>query len=59
MLADVIDRLGPGGEQPVQLGQPGQLRGPLLGQLGQELAADGAEEPLDRACLIVCVRGCR
>jgi hypothetical protein len=39
----VIDRLHPGGEQPVQLPQAGDV----LPDLDQELVADGAEEPLD------------
>ena len=45
----MVDRLGPGGEQPVQLRQVREPGGAVLGQLGQELAADGAEEPLDLA----------
>jgi hypothetical protein len=49
MLPDVVDGFGPGGEQPVQFGQARDLRGPLLGELGQELAPDGAEEPFDLA----------
>jgi len=44
MLPDVIDRLCPGGEQPVQLRQIRDLRGTGLGQLGQELAPDSPEE---------------
>lgn len=47
VLADVVGRLDPGSEKPVSSAGPGQLAGPLLGQLGQELAADGAEEPLN------------
>ena len=47
MRPGVVDRLGPRGEQPVQLRQVRDLGGAGLGQLGQELAADGAEEPLD------------
>jgi len=38
----MVDRLGPGGEQPVQLLQPGDRRGGVLGDLDEELAADGA-----------------
>jgi hypothetical protein len=47
MFPDVVDRLGPRGEQLVQLRQARDLGRAGLGQLGQELAADGAEEPLD------------
>jgi hypothetical protein len=49
MHADVVDRLGPGGEQPVQLGQPGQPGGALAGELGQELIPDCPEKSLDLA----------
>ena len=42
----VVDALDPGGEEPVELGQVGQL--PAL-ELDQELAAHGAEEALDLA----------
>jgi hypothetical protein len=45
MGTDVINRLCPGGEQPVQLAQAGDLGGAGLGQLGQELAAYGPEKP--------------
>jgi hypothetical protein len=44
MLPDVIDGLGPGGEQPVQPGQVRDLGGAALGELGQELAADSPEK---------------
>ena len=47
MLPDVVDRLGPRGEQPVQLGQVREPGGAVLGQLGQELAADGPEKSFD------------
>ncbi len=47
MLPDVVDRLCPGGEQPVQPGQVRDLRGAVLGQLGQELAPDSPEKSLD------------
>jgi hypothetical protein len=43
----MIDRLGPGGEQAVQLLQAGDRRSGLAGDLDEELVADGAEEPLD------------
>src|SRR5712691_4920527 len=46
MLPDVIDRLGPGSEQAVQFCQVRDLRGAVLGQLGQELAPDSPEESL-------------
>ena len=45
MLPDVVDRLGPGGEQLVQLGQVLDPGGALLGQLDQELIPHGPEEP--------------
>ncbi len=45
MLPDVVDRLGPGGEQLVQLGQVLDPGGALLGQLDQELIPCGPEEP--------------
>ena len=45
MGPDVINRLYPGGEQPVQLRQIRDLGGAGLGQLGQELAAYGPEKP--------------
>ena len=48
----VVDRLDPGGEQPVQLGQVGDLPSGLAvagGDLDDELAVHGAEEPLDLA----------
>jgi hypothetical protein len=50
----VVGGLDPGGEQPVQFcqvadGRPGAVR---PGELGQELAADGAEEPLDLAAAL-------
>jgi len=64
----VVDRLGPRGEQPVQLREVRDLGGAGLGQLGQELAADGAEEPLDlppplgltgQSQLILWITSCR
>jgi hypothetical protein len=45
MRPGVVDGLGPGGEQPVQLGQAGDVL--PLADLDQELLADHAEEPLD------------
>jgi hypothetical protein len=45
----MVDGLGLGGEQPVQLGQVADLGGAGRGQLGEELAPHGAEEPLDLA----------
>ena len=47
MLPDVVDRLGPGGEQLVQLRQVRDPGGAVLGQLDQELAADGPEKSFD------------
>jgi hypothetical protein len=46
MLPDVVDRLGPGGEQPVQFRQVRDLGGAVLGQLGEELAAGSPEKAL-------------
>jgi hypothetical protein len=43
----VINRLDPGREQPVELGQAADASGDLFGDLDQELVADGAEKPLD------------
>jgi hypothetical protein len=43
----MVDGLGPGGEQPVQLVQAGDRRRCGPGDLDQELVADSAEEPLD------------
>jgi len=45
----VVGRVHPGVEQPVEVGQ-GRRDGPgpaVAGDLRQELAADGAEEPFD------------
>src|SRR6266702_8601904 len=46
MLPDVINRLGPGREQLVQFRQARQPGGAVLGELGEELAADSPEEAL-------------
>jgi hypothetical protein len=46
----VIDGLDPGGEQPVHLRQVADLASGFAvtgGDLDDELAVDGAEEPLD------------
>jgi hypothetical protein len=40
----MVDGLGPGGEQPVQLGQPADRRGCLPGELDEELIPDSPEE---------------
>ena len=47
MLPGVVDGLGPGGEQPVQLRQVPDPGGAVLGQLGQELAPDCPEKSFD------------
>src|SRR6516164_11436178 len=47
MLPDVVDRLGPGGEQLVQLGQVLDPGGALPGQLDQELIPHSPEESFD------------
>ena len=47
MLPDVVDRFCPGGEQLVQFRQVRDLRGAVLGQLGQELAPDCPEKSFD------------
>src|SRR5215472_16354191 len=44
MLPDVVDRLCPGSEQAVQLGQARDLRGAVFGQPGQELPPDSPEK---------------
>jgi hypothetical protein len=44
MRPDVVDRLGPRGEQLVQFRQVLELGGAGFGQLGQELAADSPEK---------------
>ncbi len=44
--------LHPGDQQAVELGQVGDAVGALAGELDQELAADGAEEPLDLAAAL-------
>jgi len=46
---DVVDGLGPGGEQAVQLLQAGDPCGCFFGDLDEELVADSAEEPFDLA----------
>ena len=61
----VIDRLGPGGEQRVQLQQrpglrqssPGEVLGGAVADLDEELIADGAEEPFDLPPALRAVRG--
>ncbi len=50
MLPDVVDRLGPGGEQLVQLGQVLDPGGALLGQLDQELIPCGPEGAPQGGC---------
>jgi len=43
----VVAGVDPGGQQPVQLGQPGDRGRGLLAELDQELLADRAEKSLD------------
>jgi hypothetical protein len=57
----VVDGFGPGGEQPVQLGDAGHVPPPALGgiagDLDQELLADGKEQPLDLPSSLGAARG--
>ena len=48
----MVDRLDPCGEQPIQLGQVGDLGEAVLGELDQELVAHGAEKPFDLAAAL-------
>jgi hypothetical protein len=53
--AAVVDALHPGGKQPVQLGQIGQVvasRAVGGGDLDHELAVDAAEEAFDLAAAL-------
>src|SRR2546429_684428 len=49
MGPDVVNRLGPGGEQLVQPGQVLDPGGALLGKLDQELIPHSPEKPFDLA----------
>nr|WP_255358483.1 MULTISPECIES: hypothetical protein [unclassified Pseudonocardia] len=49
--------LDPGGEQAVELGQIGDLGGPIGSDLDEELLPDGAEEALDFSPALGSARG--
>ena len=57
MDARVVDGLDPGGEQPVEPGQVGDLGQPVGGELDEELIAHGPEEPFDLPTALRAARG--